>query len=143
MRTCGDCTMCCKLLGVVELAKPRDQWCPNCHIGRGCNIYDSRPRSCRDFGCMWLLYEDMPEEARPDRSHVVIWEPEANTERIIQINVDPARPDAWKAPVLRKLIQLFTNQGVDVFLLTGQKRLAFTSSPERAAVYRRMEIPTI
>jgi hypothetical protein len=26
-RGCKDCTLCCKLLGIAELEKPRATWC--------------------------------------------------------------------------------------------------------------------
>jgi hypothetical protein len=58
-RTCGDCSLCCKLLEISaerapEVAKPAGQWCKNC-VQPGCSIYDRRPALCRDFKCMWLL----------------------------------------------------------------------------------------
>src|SRR5436305_14221849 len=44
-RSCGDCTLCCKLLSITELEKPIGKWCPHCEIGKGCKIYDCRPQS--------------------------------------------------------------------------------------------------
>ena len=45
----------------------------HCKVGSGCVIYDERPPSCRDFGCVWLNLPDaLPEESqRPDRLGVV------------------------------------------------------------------------
>ena len=42
-RTCGDCTLCCKVMAIEELAKPVGTWCPHCKPGRGCRIYPDRP----------------------------------------------------------------------------------------------------
>lgn len=70
-RTCGNCTLCCKIVSVLELEKPTMTWCEHCDIGRGCKIYDQKPESCRTFNCMWLLNTWMEESLRPDRCKVV------------------------------------------------------------------------
>jgi hypothetical protein len=69
MRTCGDCTFCCKALGVdaATFYKPPNQWCPHCEIGKGCKIYDERPGVCQEFVCEWIRNEDIPEAWRPDK----------------------------------------------------------------------------
>jgi hypothetical protein len=70
MRDCGDCGLCCKLLKIVELDKPMFCWCPHFIIGKGCDCYDERPQSCRDFDCLWRL-EQIPENMSPLRTKVV------------------------------------------------------------------------
>lgn len=92
-RSCGDCTLCCKLLAVAELTKPRDVWCAHCKPGRGCLIYETRPRNCRLFHCGYLKSADLAEEWKPSRSRIVL-APETGVNRIVAF-VDPARPDAW------------------------------------------------
>jgi hypothetical protein len=45
-RTCGTCSLCCKLPYVSELNKPIDPWCKHASPGReggGCLIYPDRP----------------------------------------------------------------------------------------------------
>jgi hypothetical protein len=67
-RTCGTCTLCCKLIEVTELEKPRGTWCHHCrqHQGQGgCNIYQDRPLGCREFVCGWLQGE-VPEDLKPE-----------------------------------------------------------------------------
>jgi hypothetical protein len=54
-RSCGGCTMCCKVLGITELQKPVGKWCKHCEIGYGCRIYETRPAECRTFHCAWLV----------------------------------------------------------------------------------------
>jgi hypothetical protein len=93
-RSCGDCTLCCKLLAVKDLGKPRDVWCTHCKPGRGCLIYASRPRDCTAFNCGYLMSADLGEEWKPNRSKIVL-APEAGVNRIIAF-VDPQRADAWK-----------------------------------------------
>ncbi len=70
-RSCGDCTLCCKLIGIPELEKPPGTWCLRCTIGKGCQIYDTRPEACRNFRCAWLADEDgvlFSEAERPDKT---------------------------------------------------------------------------
>ncbi len=69
-RTCGECTLCCKTHGVIELPKPENQWCVYCGINKGCLIYANRPRSCQLFQCAWLIGYGLPEQ-RPDKIHIV------------------------------------------------------------------------
>jgi hypothetical protein len=65
MRRCDQCSACCQWLGVPELQKKAGDRCK--HVcATGCGIYDSRPRSCQVFECLWLKGE-LPEEARPDK----------------------------------------------------------------------------
>lgn len=75
-RTCGSCTLCCKLLAVgapgEDFAKPQGVWCEHvCADKRGCSIYATRPKSCAHFDCVWLR-GCFQEEDRPDRSRVVV-----------------------------------------------------------------------
>ncbi len=74
-RTCGTCTLCCKLplidwptdlpVGRPPLKKPRNTWCQYCNPGHGCTIYEDRPISCAGFQCLWLM-GFVPEALRPD-----------------------------------------------------------------------------
>lgn len=57
MRTCGPCTACCTVMAVPELKKPAGKGCDHlCTLG--CEKYEGRPQSCRDFACLWLLDPD-------------------------------------------------------------------------------------
>jgi len=93
-RACGSCTLCCKLLGIPELGKAKNEWCKYCEIGSGCRIYDERPAPCREFLCGYLSWEMTGEHWFPARSKMVI-APEYDGERLV-IHVDPARPNAWR-----------------------------------------------
>jgi hypothetical protein len=72
-RECGGCTACCKLLGVTDLdpPKPAWTWCKHCTVGQGCQIYDSRPQSCKNFACMYQLGTPPLEGMRPDQCKVM------------------------------------------------------------------------
>jgi hypothetical protein len=65
-RVCGGCTACCKTHGIRELNKPPGTWCRHCRIGEKCSIYNSRPKSCREYACSWLQGIGT-EETRPDK----------------------------------------------------------------------------
>ena len=87
--------MCCKLLDIDVLEKPRGQWCPKCDVKRGCTIYAERPDPCRRFYCGYMRIKDLDERWKPSRSKFLVnFESAANR---IAILADPARPDAWKA----------------------------------------------
>ncbi len=93
-RSCADCTLCCKLLSIAELAKPQQTWCAHCTVAVGCQIYESKPGECTDFFCGYLLNDSLGEEWRPSTcSMVVHYEELAN--RIV-IHVDADRRDAWR-----------------------------------------------
>ncbi|MEH6487122.1 hypothetical protein [Hyphomonas oceanitis] len=92
-RNCEGCTMCCKLLSITELSKPRQHWCDNCEIGKGCKIYPERPKECVDFYCTYLLDIRIGEEWKPSQCRMVLtFEDHAN--RIV-IHVDRGRANAW------------------------------------------------
>ena len=60
MRTCGSCSLCCKVMEIKELKKPMNKWCSHCAKGGGCSIYPTRPAECRTFDCLWLKDESLP-----------------------------------------------------------------------------------
>lgn len=72
-RACGDCTVCCTVLTVntPEFAKPAGTPCV--HIeAHGCGIHAVRPRICRTWFCAWRRIANIPDEARPDRSGLLV-----------------------------------------------------------------------
>src|ERR1700761_4584225 len=91
MRSCDGCTLCCKVVGVQELAKPKGVWCSHCDIGTGCTIHETRPNACRGYTCRFLVDESLDENWRPDRSGLVI---NADRNRVV-VHVDPGRPGKW------------------------------------------------
>jgi hypothetical protein len=93
-RSCGTCTLCCKVMKISELNKPQGAWCPNCKAGNGCTVYAERPRECRDFNCGYLTNPELGEEWKPSHSKIVVV-PVPGGKRIA-VHVDPQRPDAWK-----------------------------------------------
>jgi hypothetical protein len=104
-RSCGTCTLCCKVHGIAELAKPVGKWCPHCEIGKSCKIYETRPQECRTFHCLWLADGRMAEHWRPDRSKIVVT-PGSNANSL-ELRCDPGHPGAWrKEPYYSEIKQL-------------------------------------
>src|SRR5262245_7610395 len=94
-RSCKGCTLCCKVLGVAELEKPRATWCKHCDVRAGCNIHGDHPAECRDFHCGYLTNAMLDERWAPTISKMVLAYDTVHAPRL-SVHVDPARPDAWR-----------------------------------------------
>lgn len=72
-RACGECTACCTVLTVdtPDLKKPAGTPCKKL-TAQGCSIHAVRPLICRTWFCAWRRVATMPEEARPDRSGLLV-----------------------------------------------------------------------
>jgi hypothetical protein len=92
-RSCGTCTLCCRLPEIAELSKPANAWCVNCTAGQGCSIYDERPQLCRDFLCLWMINERLGPDWEPAIANMMVYA----QGRQITVLVDPAYPSAWQA----------------------------------------------
>ncbi len=107
-RSCGSCTLCCKLMMVPELDKPMGTWCAHCKQGAGCTIHATRPQSCRDFYCGYLQSDALTEEWLPAKVRfIVVGEPSG-----IVLYVDPGQPDAWKDAPFYERIKSWSLSGV-------------------------------
>lgn len=131
-RSCGTCTLCCKLFDIRELDKPQFEWCKHCAIGQGCNIYDQRPQECRDFNCSYLANPALGEEWRPSKSKIVLTLEKGN---LIGVHVDPDRPDAWRREPFHSQIQKWaadaaTKKG-QVVVWEGRNAVALLPSGEK------------
>ena len=93
-KSCGPCTLCCKVLAVDELQKPMGAWCAHCAAGKGCTIYAERPHACRTFECVWLMDPEMPHRFRPDQTKVVLDQDPEGLRLIARC--DPGNPQAWR-----------------------------------------------
>jgi hypothetical protein len=118
-RSCGECTLCCKLMPVPEMVdKVAGVRCPHQRSHKGCSIYPKRPLSCQFWSCAWLSWDDTADLSRPDRAHYVIdimpdfvtvqddhkpHRPQTQVP-VIQVWLDPKYPDAHRDPALRALI---------------------------------------
>lgn len=109
-RQCGDCTLCCKLVPVRSIEKPRDTWCQHCDSKRGCKIYDDRPNDCRVWSCLWLIDGNAHEKVFPRKKHCVfdvmtdLVSMGGQDRQVFQLWVDPAYPLAYRDPDIRREI---------------------------------------
>jgi hypothetical protein len=100
-KQCGDCAMCCKVMQIEALAKPKHTMCGHFRKGTGCTVYDTRPQACSQFVCLWLADPNMDAAWRPDRARFILW-----GDKQLVVDVDPAYPDAWRRePYYSKLKQ--------------------------------------
>jgi hypothetical protein len=158
-RSCGSCTLCCKLLPMSkhdpyrkldvmskmiehgmarpeqftgmtpEWDKPAGERCEHQSHSKGCKIYDRRPFGCRFWNCRWLLGDDTG--GRPDRvGYVVDVMPdfitvadggESLNVEVIQVWVDPARPDAHHDTSLRLYLNEQGKSGKACLLRYGSR----------------------
>ncbi len=102
-RSCGACTLCCKVLTIGELNKPGGVWCGHCHPGQGCTIHGAHPPSCRTFACHWLKDSALADRLRPDRSKVVLTSDPGGP--LFVAYCDPASPLAWRRDPIYGLLK--------------------------------------
>jgi len=108
-RSCGDCGLCCKLLGVQAIDKSPGKWCAHFKRGAGCRIYGERPQACAGFICYWLRAPNLDEAWRPDRAGFVLHVSDFG--RTLNVEADPARPNAWREEPYRSQIQAWADKG--------------------------------
>jgi hypothetical protein len=129
-RECGDCTLCCKVMAIEELAKPASLWCSHCKQGRGCLIYASRPAECESFSCRWLVDDRLAQHWKPNKSKLVL----TTSEDGIEIRCDPGFPDAWRKEPFRSEICQWAVSGetldMTVVVMSGQKLILVTPDRE-------------
>lgn len=133
MKSCGDCGLCCKLMGVAELDKPAGKWCAHFRRARGCDAYDVRPASCRAFNCTWLLAEGLGEDWKPSVCGFLM---HADAGRLI-VECDPARPHAWRAPRHRAGLERWAAEGQEVLIFAGRRGVRLNADVTTTAVTRR------
>jgi Fe-S-cluster containining protein len=104
-RSCGTCSLCCKVNPVQELSKPAGQWCIHCVPGSGCAIHADRPQACRAFFCGWRLDPNLGPEWKPEVCRFVLSADPAYQSLVVM--ADPGMPLAWKRePYYSRLKQL-------------------------------------
>ncbi len=93
-RKCGDCTLCCTVMGVTDLEPVKEAGVRCSHVcSRGCRIYQDRPTTCREFACVWVQ-GGLPKAMRPDKV-AMVFTVTPDGEQIVGF-WDPARPAAWR-----------------------------------------------
>ncbi|PZQ58094.1 MAG: zinc/iron-chelating domain-containing protein [Phenylobacterium zucineum] len=128
-KTCGSCTLCCKVLAVEALGKPVGTWCQH-RTARGCGIYEDRPAACRSFECIWLMDPEMPHRFRPDQTKVVL-DQDAEA-RWLVARCDPANPQAWRRGAIYQALKTYARStwGTGRIVLAVAGRQTWLVAPE-------------
>lgn len=108
-KACGDCGLCCKLMGVKSIDKPQSVWCQHFKHGRGCKVYEDRPHDCGEFICYWLHAPNLGDEWRPDRAGFLMHLADGGTR--LAVEVDQATPNAWRREPYISAIRNWAEQG--------------------------------
>lgn len=99
-RDCGSCSLCCILPDIAEFDKPANQPCSHCLSGGGCNAYETRPATCRDFFCLWRTDPTLGAEWEPRVSRMMLYGQGAQ----LTVLVEPEAGAIWReAPYLGQL----------------------------------------
>ena len=128
-RQCGDCSLCCKVLGIPELDKPKDSWCPNFLAGTGCRIYADRPPSCHNFVCRWLSDSMMGPEWKPSVCKMVV----DSKLSLFVVHVDPAVSRPWRAEPYFSVLKRLSAQGLTkgTIVMAIERRRTIIILPDR------------
>ena len=128
-RQCGDCSLCCKVLAIPELDKPKDQWCPNFAAGMGCTVYETRPPSCRDFACQWLSDPSMGPEWKPSVCKLVL----DTKPGMLVVHSDPAVSKPWRVEPYHSVLKRLAAQGLTrtTLVMVMERRRSIVLLPDR------------
>lgn len=114
--------MCCKILEIKTINKPKGQWCQYCLNHSSCSIYTTKPTECSAFSCGYLALPDLPPIWHPATSKIVL---SVEGEHSLIAYVDESRPDAWrKEPYISQLrdwSQTALDQGKQVLVSIGSR----------------------
>jgi hypothetical protein len=124
VKSCGDCSLCCKLMGIAEIDKPPGRWCSHFKRGAGCTVYQDRPGACVSFQCLWTGSEGLDDRWRPDRAHFVLFTEQEG--RRLNVVVDPADPLAWRRePYYARLkaMSARAHDGYELLVSIGDRRI--------------------
>lgn len=131
-KSCGDCGLCCKLIGVESIAKPQFVWCKSYRKGIGCKVYETRPTDCADFICYWMHTPNLGEAWRPDRCGFVMHIADGGTR--LNIEVDPGSPQAWRqepfASTFRDWAMQGQARGLTLLVWIGRRCIELTARGE-------------
>lgn len=116
-RSCGSCTLCCRLVEVKSLSKSRNKTCIHCVPGQGCSVYSQRPKDCQDFSCLWLRGL-VPMEMQPEKIHAVL---DVSKDNVIVIHLDDHRQNVLSNELLTNYITTYYASGIPLLILQGQQ----------------------
>jgi hypothetical protein len=133
-KSCGPCTMCCKVYEVPVLNKAPGKWCSHCKPGRGCGIWDTRPEFCREFFCRYIVDPNLGPQWRPDICKFVMnYQPNGT----FAIACDPGARHAWKQEPYYAGIKRISGQlldgGITTYVVDGVNKIIVTPDEDVVA----------
>lgn len=129
---CGSCTVCCRLPVLPDLDKAAGDMCDFCS-GVGCNIYESRPQSCREFRCAYHQGSKVNLALRPDKCGILF---EKLADDIIFGLLDPEKENY---PHLNGQITSFLNEGINVVIMdNNQPRVYHLNDVDPGSILTRV-----
>lgn len=143
---CGACNLCCKLLAVPDINKPRGIMCWNTGFHGGCSRHAEKltapdMAACATFECVWLQSQrrENPVERqhpnwRPDHVHVVMGPESPVEEGLLFIHVDPDYPSAWRTEPVSTYLEELLSRGARLHIYIGNVEVAL---PDEAYDGRR------
>lgn len=136
MRECGECSLCCKLVGVHEINKLPDEWCCFAHKERrrGCKEYVTRPESCRQFTCLWQT-EQIKESLSPRETKVIC----AGGTSVFGPTVYVYMQKDSHLYAFQRSIECWMDQGVLVCVVFGRSRRWIVPEARRLEVMKFLE----
>lgn len=136
-RQCGECKACCHILAIPEIEKPFDTMCRHAGPGpRCCTIYDSRPKPCKEYQCLWKLGAGTLEQ-RPDQLGLVISPTRPGTPGYPGASVHELWPGAIDANMSGFLHEMAQRHPL---LLIREGRLSRVMGPEHVILGMKSEI---
>lgn len=132
----GTCNLCCKVFPIDELNKPVGQlcghWKPECR----CGIYPTRPPTCRNYHCAWLL-ELVGDEFQPSECHMVLTHI-VNTGQLM-VAVDPDYPNIWMKSEYPRFFVYHSLKYAPVRIMIGDGGNYFELYPDKCVHFQRVE----
>lgn len=126
-KSCGSCSLCCKLFDIdwLEKPKPAGKWCHHCKPGTGCSIWQVLPERCAQYYCIWRIDPALAPEWRPDRARFLLTH--AHQDAPLAVILDDAAPDAhrkepyWTA-LLKTAREHLEGRGTTIIVFRGKNR---------------------
>ena len=115
IRACEACSVCCEILEIPTLKKPKKTLCSNVCSTGGCSIYDTRPEECRTFQCLWSEGFTGPGQ-RPDKSGIMAYYVDTQYGRTLLILEVKQKAFVRRSSLKEKLIKIAEKRNTAVFV---------------------------
>jgi hypothetical protein len=109
-RSCGTCSLCCKVVSIPLFGKPAGTWCSHSRPGKGCGIHASRPFVCRGAFCEWMISKGLGPEWKPDVAKFALFVREDGHH--LTAHVDPGFAGAWQREPYYRQFKIWAAQGL-------------------------------